>query len=83
MSYHHHRNPSQSSHRTMSAEERCSTPVHHHKASTPTHKSASSSSSYQRDTRQVSGARLQTDRARHSPLLWEQCSGVIHSIGLP
>uniref|UniRef100_A0A8C7HCR3 Oxysterol-binding protein n=1 Tax=Oncorhynchus kisutch TaxID=8019 RepID=A0A8C7HCR3_ONCKI len=35
----------------MSAEERCSTPVHHHKASTPTHKSASSSS-YQRDTRQ-------------------------------
>ncbi|XP_071000669.1 oxysterol-binding protein-related protein 6 isoform X12 [Oncorhynchus clarkii lewisi] len=52
MSYHHHRNPSQSSHRTMSAEERCSTPVHHHKASTPTHKSASSSSSYQRDTRQ-------------------------------
>ncbi|XP_024269954.1 oxysterol-binding protein-related protein 6 isoform X1 [Oncorhynchus tshawytscha] len=52
MSYHHHRNPSQSSHRTMSAEERCSTPIHHHKASTPTHKSASSSSSYQRDTRQ-------------------------------
>uniref|UniRef100_A0A674E7T9 Oxysterol-binding protein n=1 Tax=Salmo trutta TaxID=8032 RepID=A0A674E7T9_SALTR len=36
----------------MSAEERCSTPVHHHKTSTPTHKSASSSSSYQRDTRQ-------------------------------
>ncbi|XP_064875507.1 oxysterol-binding protein-related protein 6-like isoform X2 [Oncorhynchus nerka] len=50
MSYHHHRNPSQGSHRTMSAEERSSTPIRHHK--TPTHKSASSSSSSQRDSRQ-------------------------------
>nr|XP_046173943.1 oxysterol-binding protein-related protein 6-like isoform X2 [Oncorhynchus gorbuscha] len=45
-----HRNPSQGSHRTMSAEERSSTPIRHHK--TPTHKSASSSSSSQRDGRQ-------------------------------
>uniref|UniRef100_A0A8C8K898 Oxysterol-binding protein n=1 Tax=Oncorhynchus tshawytscha TaxID=74940 RepID=A0A8C8K898_ONCTS len=50
MSHHHHRNPSQGSHRTMSAEERSSTPIRHHK--TPTHKSASSSSSSQRDGRQ-------------------------------
>eukprot|EP00063_Salmo_salar_P046250 XP_014021085.1 PREDICTED: oxysterol-binding protein-related protein 6-like isoform X3 [Salmo salar] len=50
MSHHHHRNPSQGSHRTMSAEERSSTPIRHHK--TPTHKSASSSSSSQRDSRQ-------------------------------
>ncbi|XP_062313768.1 oxysterol-binding protein-related protein 6 isoform X1 [Osmerus eperlanus] len=38
--------------RAMSAEERSSTPVH--KTSTPTHKSMSSSSSSQRDSRQVS-----------------------------
>ncbi|XP_045068015.1 oxysterol-binding protein-related protein 6-like [Coregonus clupeaformis] len=50
MSQHHHRNPSQGSHRTMSAEERCTTPVRHHK--TPTHKSSSSSSSSQRNSRQ-------------------------------
>lgn len=50
MSYHQHyqRGPHG---RTMSSEERSSTPVN--KTSTPVHKSASSSSSSQRDSRQV------------------------------